>query len=158
MLVATVVAGCSVGHDATPSPPTTAVVTRPSPEPTPTPEPRITTPAPPPSPVTVRPPSRARVPGRAAPDATAGPLRITQVFVDTSSGRYVVRANVTNTSSGFLNDVALDWVLRTSGGARVDSGSAAIATVAPAETTTVSAAGSAVVRDGWSRVAFTFRP
>jgi hypothetical protein len=120
-------------------------------------KPEITTPAPPPATASVLPPARPPAPGRAAPDATAGPLRLTKVYVGSASGRYVLRADVTNTGATYLNDVVLDWNLLGAGDARLAAGSVPVASLAPGETTTVSGTGGPGSRTPWVRVVFGYR-
>jgi len=97
-------------------------------------------------------------PGRAAPDSASDPLqfRHTRVFADAQTGRFVVRADVVNTESAFLNDAGVGWQILDGTGQTLDRGDTVIATLAPGETTSLELMGSAIHSDGWSTIEFAF--
>ncbi|HEX9824764.1 MAG TPA: hypothetical protein VGB51_10305 [Actinomycetota bacterium] len=91
------------------------------------------------------------LPGRGAPDERAGALRFWQVRVYEDGGAFAWHANVTNTSTEYLNDVRFSW--RILDGDRVlDSGDGGVAAIGPGETTTVTLRGAAAYRDAAFRV------
>lgn len=94
------------------------------------------------------------LPGRAAPDVTAGDVSITsiRVFADPATGRYVTSANVSNTGGAFMNDLMLSIVIRDAGGATLDRIEAAIPALAAGETTAIVAVGENEHTASWTDV------
>jgi len=82
---------------------------------------------------------------------------VTRIVVDTSSGWYVVRANLTNTSAAYLNDVVLRWSARSSAGGELATGTLLVAGLAPGETASASSTEAPVAGTVWSWIAFTYQ-
>lgn len=171
LLSVALLAGCTDGPDPEKPAPTgpTTPVGKPTGEPsTPTNEPtrdrnspeRTGTAkrAPQPTQVSRLPRTQPAPPGTPAPNSTAGPLRLTKVFVATTRSHYEVRANITNTGHEFLNDGQLTWTLRDADGTRLATGSTPINTLAPDETTSISSQGKRSADGKWSRISFKFTP
>ncbi len=141
IVVAVLVLGCSGCSDRSTTPP---------------PQPGASTTAPPPpSRGIVAAPSSPTDKVRRAPDAIAGPVRLTQIQVRTKAdGTLVLQANVTNTSAGFLNAAGLSWRLLDAKGATLATGTTNL-TLAPGETSTLNT--EAKAGPSWTRITFQLR-
>ncbi len=95
------------------------------------------------------------LPGRPAPDTGAEPLAFTavRVFEDPVSGRFALMANVTNTSSEFLNELTFSLATLDEANHTLDDFGVAINALAAGETTTVRIVGAATYDDRWVTVA-----
>ena len=113
-----------------------------------------TTAPPPPSPSrgVVAVPSSPTDKVRRAPDAIAGPVRLTQIQLRAKAGgTLVLQANVTNTSTGFLNSTGLNWRLLDAEGVVLATGTTNL-TLAPGETSTLNT--EAKAGPSWTRITF----
>jgi hypothetical protein len=73
-------------------------------------------------------------------------------------GHFAGQANATNSSASYLNDRRVTWSIVDAHGARLERGSARIASLAPAATTTISLTGSHRFRASWRAVRFVLEP